>query len=60
MKRLLKEMPKHEGGRPTKTCTKTEQVSVPSYTELGIKRKDASEWQLMAENEKLIVTNPPH
>jgi hypothetical protein len=53
-------MPKHEGGRPTKTCTKTEQVSVPSYTELGIKRKDASEWQLMAENEKLIVTNPPH
>ena len=32
-------MPKHEGGRPEITCTKTEQViqeDTPTYTELGL------------------------
>jgi hypothetical protein len=56
---LLKEMPKHEGakgqGRPKIGGTKKEppkKDQPPTYAELGIKKKDASTWQLMADNEK--------
>ena len=53
-------MPKNEGakgmGRPSLGSTKTEppKKQPPTYTELGINKKDASNWQRMAENKKEI------
>lgn len=55
--KLLIGMPKNEGGRPEKTCTKKEQVFLnenPTYTDLGIDRKDASQWQFIAAHEDKI------
>jgi hypothetical protein len=50
MGEFLKETPKNEGGRPTKTCSTWEQVfDPPSYTDLGIDRKEAADAQALAE-----------
>jgi hypothetical protein len=43
---LLKAKEKAKGGRPSKTCTEKEQVSLH---DLGITRKQSSAWQKLAE-----------
>ena len=60
--RMLKEMPKNEGGGDRQseaykqgktTCPKNGQVvnEPPTYSELGVDKRDASIWQFMAKHE---------
>ena len=47
---MLEETERAEGGRPEKTRTKKEQVidDTPTLDELGITRKESSQWQQIA------------
>lgn len=54
-------MPKNEGGwiqkKVKESCSTNlePQDTTPTYKELGIDKKDASEWQKMADNEGIGV-----
>lgn len=48
MGELLKEMPKHKGGRP-KTGDNVSPVSEPTLEELGVHKKDSERCQTIAD-----------
>jgi hypothetical protein len=57
--KIIKEMPKHEGAKGqligpgiigSIKMEPPEKDQLPTYAELGINKKDASTWQLMAES----------
>jgi hypothetical protein len=48
---MLRATPKAHGGRPVETCTNSEQVNDATKTldDMGISRKQSSEWQKLAK-----------
>ena len=46
---LLKAMEKAKGGRPKKTGAKTAPVSEPGLADLGVTKKQSSQWQKLAD-----------
>ncbi len=46
---LLRDMEKHEGGRPKKTGNKSQPVFQPKLAELGVTKAQSSRWQKLAD-----------
>jgi len=57
---LLKQTPKAEGGRPRKTGTPSEPVSMPTLAEMGIDKKTSSLAQRLASLSDVSATPSPH